>query len=185
MVTGPLDPFPEARSRPIIHKLAVKQRIKRKIAVPLQPPLGPNGVSDVRLENDRPGVELPRPPEVRLRGVNAGGAEVGVGGDVAELEGEAGGLVGVLAALGRDGVLLVGEALAGEDLAVLEDGSGVAEDEVDGATDLALAEELAHGVGVQGVLVGPKAAAEEDGEVGVGAERHRLVLLRPRRVLDR
>ena len=86
-----------------------------------------------------------------------------VGGGRRDREGEVRGLIWVLAALRGDGVLLVGE----EELAVLEDGGGVVEDEVDGAGDVVLPEELAHGVGVEGVLVAAHGAAEEDGEVGV------------------
>lgn len=64
-----------------------------------------------------------------------------------------------------DGILLVREGLAGEDLAVLEDGGSIAKYEIDGAGDSAFAVELAEGVGIESVLVAVNAAAEEGGEV--------------------
>ena len=69
--------------------------------------------------------------------------------------------------------------------AALQHGGGVAEDEVDGAVDVAVAVELAEGVRVQRVLVPREAAAVEGGEVGVHAQRHGLVLAWTRRVLHR
>lgn len=81
------------------------------------------------------------------------------------MEGEACGLIGVLAAVGSNGVLLVREGLTGKDLTVLEDDGTVAEDEVDGAGDSALPVELAEGVGVEGVLVAVDAAAVEGREI--------------------
>lgn len=98
---------------------------------------------------------------------------------------EAGVLNGLLSALGRDRVLLVGEAFAGKDLAVLEYDSSVPEHEVDGACDLAFAVELALGVGVESVLVPVKSATVEYREVGVGPEGDRLVLFGPGRVFER
>ena len=74
---------------------------------------------------------------------------------------------------------------AREEEAVLEHGGGVAEDEVDGARDAAVAVEVAERVRVQRVLVALEGAAVEDGEVRVAPERHRLVLGRARRVLER
>lgn len=99
-----------------------------------------------------------------------------MGRDIAVLEGEAGGLVGVLSALGGDGVLLSREGLAGEDQTVLEDDCAVAKDEVDSAGYLGFTVELAKGVGVEGVLVAVNAAAEEGREVGVRAECDCLML---------
>lgn len=100
------------------------------------------------------------------------------------MDGEARVLDGLLAALGRDGVLLAREAPPGDDLAVLEDHGAVAEDEVDGARDVALAVELALGVGVEGVLVAVDGAAVEDREVRVRTEGHGLVLLGAGGVLE-
>jgi len=67
--------------------------------------------------------------------------------------------------------------------AALEHGGRVAEDEVDGAGHEALAVQVAERVRVQGVLVPVDAAAVGDGAVGAHAQRHRLVLRWPRRVL--
>ncbi|CAA6664802.1 unnamed protein product [Spirodela intermedia] len=100
------------------------------------------------------------------------------------VDGDASVLVGVRSALRRDGILLVAHRLPHEDVAVLEDCHSVAEDEVDGAVDVAVAVELALGVHVERVLIALEAAAVEDGEVRAGAESHRLVLRRPRRVLE-
>lgn len=57
-------------------------------------------------------------------------------------------LVRVDPALCRDGDLLAGEGTAGVDHAVLEDDGGVAENEVDGAVDVAFLVELTLGVNV-------------------------------------
>lgn len=69
--------------------------------------------------------------------------------------------------------------------APLKHRGGVAEDEVDGAGDGAGLEKLPQGVRVQRVLVAQNAAGMEGGAIGLHAQRHRLVLLRPRRVLER
>ena len=87
--------------------------------------------------------------------------------------------------LGGEEVVLVGVGAAGVEVAVLEDGGGVAEDEVDGAVDVAVAVELAEGVGVEGVLIPHKAAFIECRQVRTRPHRHRLVLAGPRRVLKR
>ena len=101
------------------------------------------------------------------------------------MDGEAGALVGVFAALSGDGDLLERERDAGENAAALEDGGAVAEDEVDGAVDVTLAVELPEGVGVEGVLVPFYAAPEERRLVRVHTEGHRLVVLRPCSVPER
>lgn len=75
--------------------------------------------------------------------------------------GDAGVLVRIGPALGRDGDLLLVHGAAGVDHAVLEDGGSVAEDEVHGAVDVALFVELPLRVDVEGVLVAFETAAEE------------------------
>lgn len=80
--------------------------------------------------------------------------------------------------LSRHRVLLLVHGLSYDDQAVLYDGRGVPEDEVDGAGDEAVPVELAVGLDVEGVLEGVHAAVEEGGHVGLDAERHRLVALR-------
>ena len=93
-------------------------------------------------------------------------------------------LVRVGAALGGNRVLLLAHRPPRVDHAVLEDYGGVAEDEVDGAVDVALFVELTLGVDVEGVLVALEAAAVEDGEVGAGPEGHGLVVLGTGRVAE-
>lgn len=57
--------------------------------------------------------------------------------------------------------------LSDEDFAVLEDGSRVAEDEIDGAIDFAVAVELAEGVEEEGILIAFYCAPVYDGKVGI------------------
>lgn len=86
--------------------------------------------------------------------------------------------------MGGENVALVRVGSAGVEVAVLEDDGGVAEDEIDGAVDVAFAVELAEGVDVEGVLVGDEAAAVESREVGAAAESHGLVFAGSRVVLE-
>lgn len=85
-------------------------------------------------------------------------------------------LVLVGAALGGDHVFLAGIGAAGVDVAVLEDSGGIAEDEIDGAGDVAVDVELAVGVDVKGVLVGDHVAVIEGGKIGTDTKGHGLVL---------
>ena len=101
------------------------------------------------------------------------------------MDDESGGFVWLVSAVCSDGGELVLHGLSDEDVGVLEDGGGVAEDEVDGAVDLTATVELAIGVGVESVLVSLEAASEEDGFVGAHLYRHRLVPLRAGCVLKR
>lgn len=179
MVTGPVNPGPQARTRPVIQIFPVKQRIEGKIVIPFQPPFGPDRAADVRLHHHRARVQFPRPPEVgRAR-------NFGPGRYVAELDREARFLGRILPALRGYGVLLARKALSGRDLAVLEDGLPIAEDEVNGTGDPAFLVELAHGVGVQGVLVAVDGAPEYGRPVGVRTVGDGLVLSRAGRVLER
>lgn len=98
------------------------------------------------------------------------------------MDDNAGGLVAIGAALGGDGAVLVGEGLADEEEAGLEDDGGIAEDEVYGAGDGAVGVELAVGLHVERGLVAVHAAVVEGDEVSLHSERHRLVLCWPRRV---
>lgn len=93
-------------------------------------------------------------------------------------------LVGVRPALRGDRVFLVGHRLSGKDVAVLEDGGSIAEDEVDSAVDVAFAVELAEGVDVECVLVALEAASVERGEVGLVPDCYGLVLCGAGRVLE-
>lgn len=103
----PLDSARQPRPRPGVHVLAVVQRRDREVAGPRQPPLRPYHRPNVRLHEHGPRVLLPWPAQVRRRGVGPRPDEVSGGGDVAEVEGEAGVLVGVLPALSCDRVLLL------------------------------------------------------------------------------
>lgn len=85
----------------------------------------------------------------------------------------------ILPPLCCDGHFLERQWLPCEDLALLQDGGAVAEDEVDCAGDAALAVELPERVGVQGVLVSFHAAPEEGGLVGIHTEGDALVVFRP------
>ncbi len=88
-----------------------------------------------------------------------------VGSDAAVGDDVAGGLVG-------GGARLRGEIAGGElvELGVVEDGLGVAEDEVDGAFDVGVEVVLAAVVGEEGVLVAEDAAVLEDGAVGADGD---------------
>lgn len=99
------------------------------------------------------------------------------------MDGNAGVLVRILAVLGSDGDLLQGHRLASVETAVLENDGGVAEYEVDGAVDVALAEELAIGVDVERVLVPNYVAPIDHAVVRTNAECHRLVPAWPCRIL--
>ena len=164
--------------------LAVVERVEAVRAVRLPPSGWRDGGAEIGLHDDGGGVGLPGAAEVGLD-LEIGGEEVGGGVDGAVDEGEAGEVVGVLAALSSDHVGLASAGAAGEDVAVLEDGEGAAEDEVDGAADVALAVELLRGVGVEGVLIALQAATVEDGVGRSVHHRHRLPLRRPRRVAER
>lgn len=175
MVARPLDAGRESSPGAVVLVLAVPQSGEREVTVPLKPAAGLNEGAHVGVDVDGPGELLP------------GAAQVGgLGGeDEAVLDGEAGALVRVLAALGGDGDLLERERHAREDAAPLEHGRAVAEDEVDCAVDVALPVELPQRVRVQRVLVPLEAALEECRLVRVHAHRHRLVLFWPRRVAER
>lgn len=66
--------------------------------------------------------------------------------------------------------MLPGEVEPGEKCTLLEDRSGVAEDEVDGAQNGAGVEELAKGLRPECVLVGVEGALVEGGLVGGDAQ---------------
>lgn len=164
-VTRPRHPRTRVRPGSTVQVLPIIQRAQRKRPVPLQPPSGVHHVIDVRLQINRPGVLLPRPAEIRFEG-RLDRNQIGGGGDFAVEDGDAGVLVRVLSALGGEDVLLVVVGFPRVEVAVLEDDGGVAEDEIDGAVDVALAVELAERVDVESVLVANEAALVKCGEVG-------------------
>lgn len=188
-LAAPRHPRRSIGPRPRDPELAVEERLEREVAVPRQPPFRPHDELHVGVDEHRPRVLLPRPPEVGPvdGGFLAVERDVVVAAvDDAAAEDEAGGLGGVGAAVGGEGVGLavLRVELTGEEEyeAIVEDGGGVAEDEVDGAGDAAVPVELPEGVGVEGVLVAQEFHGVDDGQVAVGAEGHRLVGVRPGRV---
>lgn len=78
--------------------------------------------------------------------------------------------------LGRNGDELVGQRLPGLDVAVLENDGRISENEVDGAGDVAVAIELAVGVGIESVLETVYQAPVEYGHIGARTEGYGLVL---------
>lgn len=94
-------------------------------------------------------------------------------------------LIRVCSRLRRHRVLLVAHRSPHVDVAVLKHRHGVPEYEVYGSVYVAITVELTVRVHVQRVLVPLEAAPVEHRVVGAGPERHRLVLLRPRCVLER
>ena len=77
---------------------------------------------------------------------------------------DSGVLIRICAALGGDRDRLVWR-IAGDDVAILDYDGGVAENEIDGAVNVALFVELAFGEDVESVLKAFEAAAVVDGEV--------------------
>lgn len=168
---------------PTVAELGVEACPEPKVAGPREPPSGLDKVVDEGLHNYSSGEFLPGPAQVS-RELEPNRVVVRVGDKGAVLDDDGGGLATLLAALGGDDALLVVHRTADDEAAVLEDCGGVAEDEVDGAGDVAVAVELALGVGVKGVLVAVHGAPVEDHLVGVHSQRHRLVLVRSGGVLE-
>uniref|UniRef100_J3LYJ2 Uncharacterized protein n=1 Tax=Oryza brachyantha TaxID=4533 RepID=J3LYJ2_ORYBR len=179
----PVDALAGAGAGAAVVVLGVVERVEREVAVPGHVPFRLDEVGDGALHDDEAGVLLPWPAEVG-RDLEPVGEELLVGDEAAVLDDEAGLHVGVGAAVRRHRVLLVVHRAAGDDEAVLEHGSGVSEDEVDGAGDDAVAEELAPGVHVQRVLERVEPAVVEGREVALHAQPPRLVALRAGRVVE-
>lgn len=96
---------------------------------------------------------------------------------MAALEDKGTGAVGFCSSAGGDEALLGFDGgLSDDELAVLEDSEGVAEDEVDGAGDGAVAVELALGLDVESVLEAVHCAVVEHCLVCCYSECHCLVL---------
>ena len=77
------------------------------------------------------------------------------------MDGDSGVLIRIGTALGGDGDGFV-RRITGDDVAILEYDGGIAEDEIDGAVNVALFVELAFGVNVESVLIPFEAATVED-----------------------
>ncbi|GJN03664.1 hypothetical protein PR202_ga21135 [Eleusine coracana subsp. coracana] len=184
LVPGPVHPPRRVSPGSPVRVLGVPQRLEPELPVPRQVPGLVDEPGYLRLHDHRPRVLPPRPGQVapyrRPRRV----LERRLRREAASLEHEPGGLAPVGAALCRGDVLLVVHGPAQDEHAVLEHGRRVAEDEVDGPGDDAVAVELGLGVRVQRVLERVHPAVEEDGFVRLHQQRHRLVLGRARRVAE-
>jgi len=180
-IHSPIGPGP----RPIIRVLAVVQRAQNLVVVsrPFRPPRRVDNVVNERLDVHCRGKVPPWPAQIGP-GPPIAGREVVRGHDGAVLDRNSRDLVRVVAALGCDCVGLARRWQLRVDVAVLEDDCCIAEDEVDGARDVAVAVELAERVGVEGVLVAVDYATVDCREVRVDAQGHGLALGRAGRVLD-
>lgn len=183
MKPAPVDPAGGGGAVTRVHILAVVEGVESEVAAPLRPPLGADQPVELRLHEDRPRVLLPWPAQEAGEGL-LHPLEVRRRQHAGPVDGGAGGLVGGAPSLRRDHVGLVPQGPPHVDVAVLKDGGGVAEDEVHGAVDVAVAVELPLGVREEGVLVASEAATVEDGEIRRRAQRHRLVLPRPGGVFE-
>lgn len=104
--------------------------------------------------------------------------EIRGGGDGTHVNREAGVLSGVGPAVCENDVVGVAAWAAEHQIAALENGDCVSEDEIDGAVDVALPVELAVGVGEEGVLVSRNAATVEDGTIRSDVQSHGLSAFR-------
>ncbi|CAI0393957.1 unnamed protein product [Linum tenue] len=147
-VTPPFHPPTRRSSRTRVPILAVVQSIQRKVPRPTR-----------AIPPDQPASRGPRQPGPESCGSRCPCSR------------------SCRPALRRDRDLLALHRPPRVDHAVLEDGGGVAEDEVHRAVDVALSVELALGVDVERVLVALDAALVEYRPVGVRSEGHRLVVL--------
>jgi hypothetical protein len=184
LVAGPCDAAGGVGAGPPVGVLGVPQRLEPEVAIPRQVPGLVDERGDVGLHDERARELAPGAGEVAPDGRAGRVLEPRLGGEAAVLEDEARALAPVRAALRRGDVLLVVHGPAEDQDAVLEHGGRVAEDEVDGPGDDAVAVELRLGVRVQRVLVRVHAAVEEDGPVRLHQQRHRLVLGRAGRVAE-
>ncbi|KAL8171422.1 hypothetical protein V2J09_023226 [Rumex salicifolius] len=180
----PRHPLIKGRSGPTVLVLGVEQGVDPLSPHPLLPSLGVDDAVNERLHHNGTGVRLPRPPKERLHGGLHGGGVRRLAHDAAVLEHDSTGPVRVRPTLRGDGAALVVHWLLDHQLAVLEDGLRVAEDEVDGSLDGAVTEEVTAPNRVERVLEAVELAVVEYREVSHHTHRHRLVLLRPSRVLE-
>jgi hypothetical protein len=184
LVPWPGDAASGVGAGPPVRVLGVPQRLEPEVAVPRQVAGLVDERGDLGLHDERARELAPGAGEVAADGGAGRVPERRLGGEAAVLEHEARALAAVGAALRRGDVLLVVHGAAEDQDAVLEHGGRVAEHEVDGARDDAVAVELRLGVRVQRVLVRVHAAVEEDGPVRLHQQRHRLVLRRAGRVAE-
>ncbi|GJN31218.1 hypothetical protein PR202_gb19584 [Eleusine coracana subsp. coracana] len=165
----------------VLH-LGVVAGVEAEFSEPGQPSLRVDEPADLRLDVERAGVLLPGPAQERLEppGVLV---ELRVRRDGAVVDDRPARGPLLLPPLRRHDVLLVVHASPHLDEAVLQHHLRVAEDEVDGAADDAVAVVLPARVRVQRVLVPVELALVERRHVALHPQRHGLVVLGPRRVL--
>jgi hypothetical protein len=169
----PLGAPAHAGSRPVVLHLGVVACVEPEVAKPRQPSLRVDEPADLRLDVERARALLPRPAQKRLEPPRAR-LELRVRRDGAVVDdGPARG-----PPLRRHDVLLVVHAPAHLDEAVLQHHLRVAEDEVDGAADHAVAVVLPARVRVQRVLVPVELALVERRRVALHTQRHGLVVPR-------
>lgn len=184
MVTGPLDPLPGGPARPEILILPVIQSGECEIGfLPPRPALRHHEAVDEALHDDGAGILLPRPAQIGLERAHHG-FEIGRGHDPRVVDGYARVLERVAPALCGHHVRLAPQRLSHVDDAVLEDYGRVAEDEVDGAVDVARFVELALRMDEESVLIPLEPARIEHRQIRGRPERHRLPSLWARRVAE-
>lgn len=183
-ITGPLHPPAGSGAGAGVHVLSVIKGAQSKTSTPRKPTRRVDQTIDTGFHDNRPRILLIWSTEIAFDGALFG-PQVRGGRDTRVLDNNTRVLIRVGSALSGDGVFLSTTRFSDVDVGVLDDGDGVAEDEVDGAVNVAVAVELALRVDVQGVLVAFEAAAVEDGVVGAGPESHRLLILRSGGVFER
>lgn len=190
-LAAPRHPASDICTRPGVLVLAVVQRAQCEITIPRQPSIRPDNLFQVGVEVHSPGIRFPWPAKVDFLNLRVRIVVLQVvvrAGDHAVIEDQPGGLCRISPTVGSDGVggALFRRELAGGDQygAVVEDGGGVAEDEIDGSLDAAGPVELAERVHEQRVLVAEELAVLDEGEVAVRPERHRLVAVGTGGVLE-
>ena len=182
-VTRPGYPCRGVRTRSPVLILTIIERAQREIPRPLEPTGRIDQISyqGVHIHGSR--ILFHWSAEVVLER-SFHGDKISCSSYLAALDGNSSVLIWILPTLRSEYVRLIVIGLAGVKAAVLQHNSGVAEDEVDGAVDIAFAVELPERVDVEGILVADETAPVEDGEVRAAAQCHRLLLAWSRRVLE-
>lgn len=176
MIATPINPAARRWTRSSVLVLSIVQSLEGKIAIPLKPPSWVNQSVQVTLQKNRAWILLPRSTQVCLDRTEDR-FEVWPGHDTGVVNRNARVLIRVGPALCRDCVLLTVRGPSCVDHAVLEDDSGVAKNEVDGAVHVALFVELSLRVDVEGVLVAFEATTVENWEVSAWSEGYGLMVL--------
>jgi hypothetical protein len=179
----PPDPPEGPRAGPTVGILEVATGTEREASRPWHIPVGLDEVCQSGLHDHGSRVLLPWPPEV-CRDLEPQWVELLLRHDPAVVDHQPGRLALVGSALRRHGVLLVVHGLPHDDQRVLDNRGGVAEDEVYGSRNHAVAVELSVGMHVQRVLVTIHSTVEEGRHVGLDVESHRLVSFRSSSVLE-